>query len=85
MLVSDMPVLEVVVIDRDTGKPVSFGVMVCVGDYCSPTGFNGVARLVIPSGTYTLTVGGGAYDIVRKQITVTTDKRIRVILRRILL
>jgi len=80
-----MPILEVVVIDADTGRPVSFGVMVCVGDYCSPTGFDGTARLVVPKGTYTLTVGGGAYDIVRRTIIADRDKRIRVTVRRVLL
>lgn len=82
---SDMPVLEVVVIDADSGRPVSFGVMVCADGYCAPTGPDGIARLNVPIGTYTLTVGGGAYEIRKYRVTADRDKRIRVTIRRILL
>ena len=80
-----MPVVEVFVYDRDSGKAVGFGVMVCLESYCSPTDFQGKARLVVPKGSYLLTVGGGAYDIVREKVTIDRDKRFKIGLRRILL
>ena len=84
-----MPVLEVVVIDRDTGRPVGYGVNVIVENkgihQIAVTDTSGIARFVLPRGRYVIIAGGGAFDIEKRPVTLDKSKRVRITIRRILL
>lgn len=77
MLSSNMVAVEVLVYDRETGRPIPW-CYVSMDAHVSFTDEHGIARFDIPLGDYTLKVRHAEYSPLTERVTVDRPKRFRV-------
>ena len=75
-----MPEITVKVIDAEINKPL-FGVVVAVDSKVTATNHEGIARIIVPPGTYILKIRSPFHEPVTQKIEVTKDMTIEAKIR----